>query len=157
MSFPHFKPPPLSVKHPLLLCFLRGDGAHIDSFYDSQWRIHRAVLMFERSSCGSRQVAQMGFDGRVPGLTLLWVRRGPLSHLYCPVQTPWGLTSDREDKTKGHFIIAVKEISKYQREDACGNSDLIHWLNQSGANMRLPSEYKKEWFERAHRCRGVIS
>lgn len=47
------------------------------------------------------------------------------------------------DKTKGHFIIAVKAISKYQREDACGNSDLIHWLNQSGQTWDFLQSIRK--------------
>lgn len=44
----------------------------------------------------------------------------------------------------GHFVLAVLGGS----QDTNGNSALIHWLNQSGANMRASSRVKARdvWF-----------
>lgn len=145
-------------------CPLCGYSPHIDRFYDSRHSEHRAVLMFERSSWGSRQVAQMGFDGRVAGWTVPRVRRRPLSCLYCPVQTPWGLITGGGGVREGEAVSLCHcgtgkdrgVFSSYQCEGTSGNSPLIHWLNQSRANMRASSRVKARhvWF---HHTDSMVS
>lgn len=120
-------------------------GPHIDRFYDSQQSEHTAVLMSEWSSWGSRQAAQMGFDGRVAGWTLPRVRCRPLSHLYCPVQTTWGLITGSEGEQGS---LCPCSITRYHHGSTNGNYSLIHWFNQSWANMRASSRVKARdvWF-----------
>lgn len=115
---------------------------------------HRAVLMSEWSSWGSSQAAQMGFDGRVARWTLPRVRSGPLSRLYCPVQTIWGLISGGGEEGGSLCPCSVWSgvgeggLTRYQHGSTSGNSALIHWLNQSRANMRASSRVQARdvWF-----------
>lgn len=132
------------------------DTVHIlTGFYDSQQSEHRPVLMCEWSSWGSRQAAQMGFDGRVARWTLPWVRRRPLSRLYCPAQTTQGLITGSEEEGGGHYVPEV--LGGGVSLSTChgstnGNSALIHWSNQSQANMNASSGEKARDVWHRWRC-----
>lgn len=110
--------------------------------------------MLKWSSWGSRQAAQMGFDGRVAGWALPRVTHRPLSSLYCLVQTLWRLITGSGEGVGSLCPFSISGglggmgLSRYQLGGINENSALIHWLNQWQVNTisspRVKARYV--WF-----------